>query len=159
MRRQRTDSTAAAVQAVRDARLQPQWPVETVDRMSRAEDQERADVIFRQITTSRAASDFRDHDLTFAAQLAVVEVDIAKLQAQIDREGYTALGGKSGSTVIKNPLLDAQQHLVNRQIQLARALGLVGAGTDLRQVRNAAKAAAEARALDEVHPGERSLLA
>ncbi len=163
MRRQRTDSTTTAVQAMRDARHRPQWPVETVDRMLRPEDQERASTIYAQIMSSRAPPDWRQHDAILAAQLAIVEVDLTKLQAQIDCEGYTALGGKNGTTTIKNPALDAQQHLVNRQIQLARALGLVGVGTDLRQVRNAAKVADAARALEEnellAKPVERSLLA
>ena len=145
MRRQRNDNTESGIAAFKAARDPMVWPAETVDRMSRAEDQERAEVIFRAIMTSRAPADFRQHDHVLAAQLAVVEVDIAKLQAQIDLEGYTVAGGKNGTATVKHPALDPQQFLVNRQIQLARALGLVGVGIDLRTVKNGAKLVNDAR--------------
>ena len=128
--------------------------------MKRLEDQERADVIFRQIMSSRAPADFRAHDRTLAAMLAVTEVGIAILQAQIDNEGFITLGGKNGTTQIKHPALDAQQFLVNRQIQLCRALGLVGVGVDLRTVKNNAKVVSEARmVLERDNDDSLSLLA
>ena len=99
--------------------------------------------------SSRPPADFRAHDRTLAAMLAVTEVGIATLQAQIDNEGFITFGGKSGTTQIKHPALDAQQFLVNRQIQLCRALGLVGVGLDLRTVRNNAKTVDEARKVIE----------
>jgi len=156
-RRARTDSTAAAVEAFKAAGRRETWPETEVDRMSRPEDQERADAIFARILTARASKDFREHDLILAAQLAVTEVDLAKVQSQLDRFGYmTTNAGKNGNRLSRSPLVDVWQALTNRQIQLIRSLGLSGVGTDLRQVNNAAKLERDAR---EISNPSNSLLA
>ena len=142
-RRTRTDSTASAAAAFQSAKNPAEfdWPDDTVTPMADAEKQAHAMRIARQIWSSRAPADWRDFDRTQIAQLAITTVDLDELQTQISAEGYvtTKSNAKGNPTIARNPLLDPIVQLQNRQITLARALGLTGSQLDGRTLANAAR--------------------
>lgn len=148
-RRPRTDSAAAAVRAFATAKERLEWPELEVTRMTNPEDDQRAQAIFSKISTSRAPEDWRQHDAVLIAQLAVVQVSLDQAMVELTTNGWTALGGKTGLTPVRSPMLDVAQHLSSRALALSRALGITGDPIDGRTVAKNAKTLNAARAIAE----------
>ncbi len=108
-RRNRSDSTAAAIRAVQAVALGPLQPPDHVSLRD-------GDLPFWNcIVTARARDTWTAIDLTTAANLARTQADIERLQKQLDTEGYM-LGDKV------NPLALMVETLTKRTVSLARAL-------------------------------------
>ena len=95
--------------------------------------------LYRWVLRTRAASDWGP-DATLAAEYAQTCVRLADYQRQLDRDGPTidALGSKGQVVQKRHPCLDAITSLGNRQIALARTLGLTGLPSSKASVKNQA---------------------
>ena len=95
--------------------------------------------LYRWVLGTRAASDWGP-DATLAAEYAMACIRLADYQRQLDRDGPTVKGvGSKGQPVDKrHPCLDAITSLGNRQIALARTLGLTGLPSSKKSVANQA---------------------
>lgn len=61
-------------------------------------------------------------DLRHAANLARVWYDIDVLNKDIEREGYTIYGGKSGKTLVQNPSILLRESLLRQSVTLSTKL-------------------------------------
>ena len=146
-RRHRTDGLAGQMAAFQEAAAASEitWP-RTVPRLPDADDQAAADLVFSEILRARPASEWKKwpFDLAQAARLASTTAEIDKIRLQLNREGMVCLGGKSGTTVVVNPLVSIQSSLVAIANQLSRSLHLTLSvkGVEAAQNRTAAAAGA-----------------
>lgn len=109
VRRPRSDSAKAAVQAAQNAALRPLEPPAYVT--LRPQDKP----FWEAIMKARARHTWDDADLVTAATLARAQADILELQAQVDAEGYV-VDGKI------NPAAQMIETLAKRVTSLSRLL-------------------------------------
>ncbi len=123
------------------------WP-HTVPRLPDADDQSAADNVFGEILRARPASEWKKwpYDLAQAARLASTTAELDKIRLQLNREGMTSFGGKSGTTVVVNPLVSVQSSLVSIANQLSRSLHLTLSVKGVQSAQNRTGAAAGAGA-------------
>ena len=145
-RRQRSDSTSAAVKAFTDTKVTHSWPSE-ISRLSDPDDQRKADSLFQKILLARAVLDWRECDLPVAAQLATATVLADRLLTEVERDGFTIASPKNPAIRLRNPALDGLQMIGARQLSLTRMLGLSGPPADARTIGKNSRTAANARAL------------
>lgn len=132
------------------------WP-ETVTRMCREIDQAKAEVIFADILRHRPASEWLrfKHDLSQAARLSAVMVSMDTIRAELDRDGYISMGGKSGSTPVVNPAMSVLSSLQAISTQISRALHISLGQKDAENLAHRTKASADAaETLDGVNGGK-----
>lgn len=108
---------------------------------------------FRMVVAQRHA--WNDLDLLLACHLAEALSDLREYKDELDRIGPTVLGGKSGNTVIKNPMFDIVENTTRRVTLLTQKLQVHAQATmgDPRNSRTKNKAkqdyASAFNALDE----------
>lgn len=113
MRRKRSDSAEAAIEAMADASAMVEPPVHLRLR-------ERDLPFWTGIVRARAREDWTDIDLAHAGNLARCMADIERIQAEIDVEGDTLTNDRG--TVVMNPKHSLLETLSRRSIALCRAL-------------------------------------
>jgi hypothetical protein len=137
MRRPRSDSISASLAAHRAQRdgVPITWPTDAVTPLPNPADAERAMLIFERILSARAPEDHRDFDAVLAASLANCSIELDKLNSLVARAGWVVGGaGRNGDKITRSPLLDPITHLTQRQLALARSLGLSGLPTDAKVI-------------------------
>lgn len=93
--------------------------------------QSNADVIlWEQVTSTRAAEDWREVDLLLVAKFVGIERDIRRYQIDLDGEGPVVFTLKG--TPVANPLFGIIDTLQRQLINIIRALNLTRTGTDSR---------------------------
>jgi len=145
-RRIRTDSIQGATEAFQSASQVIPWPAD-IPRSVDPADAAREQVFFGHILTERQHDDWTPLALATAARCAGAMAMSVKLQAQIDCEGPTVLGGKRGDVKVVNPAMNGYQMLQSSIVQLLRQLGLASPTVDKRQLANAAAAERAAKSV------------
>ena len=136
-KRNRSDSTAAAVRAAQAVALGPLDPPAHV--ALRKGDRPFWDAI----VTSRARDTWTLIDLCTAGNLARAQADVERLQSTLDKDGYVLDDGKT------NPVAALVETLTRRSVALSRALHVhaqatVGRSADgIKALANEKAAAAE----------------
>lgn len=113
MRRKRSDSAEAAIEAMVDASA-------TVEPPAHLRLRDRDLPFWTGIVRARAREDWTDIDLAHAGNLARCMADIERVQAEIDFEGDTLTNDRG--TVVMNPKHSLLETLSRRSIALCRAL-------------------------------------
>ena len=113
MRRKRSDSAAAAVEAMRAA-------VDVIAPPAHLNLRERDLPFWAGVVRARAREDWTDIDLAHAGNLARCMADIERIQAEIDVEGDTLTNDRG--TVVMNPKHSLLETLSRRSIALCRSL-------------------------------------
>lgn len=113
MRRKRSDSAEAAVEALQSAEQTIQPPAHLRLR-------ERDLPFWVGIVRARASEEWTDVDLAHAGNLARCMADIERIQAEIDAEGDTLTNDRG--TVVMNPKHSLLETLSRRSIALCRSL-------------------------------------
>ncbi len=113
MKRKRSDSAAAAVEAMRAA-------VDVIAPPGHLNMRERDLPFWAGIVRARAREDWTDIDLAHAGNLARCMADIERIQAEIDAEGDTLTNDRG--TVVMNPKHSLLETLSRRSIALCRSL-------------------------------------
>lgn len=113
MKRKRSDSAAAAVEAMRAA-------VDVIAPPAHLNMRERDLPFWAGIVRARAREDWTDIDLAHAGNLARCMADIERIQAEIDVEGDTLTNDRG--TVVMNPKHSLLETLSRRSIALCRSL-------------------------------------
>ena len=116
MKYDRVDS----VKAMQNAMKHHPWP----DEISQHRDHELAMKIYRKYQRNKPFDAWFDGDLLDLAELTKITLEIDEVGEEIDKDGYVVLGGKSGNTPIKNPLLDVRLSLLSAKGNIARRLNL-----------------------------------
>ncbi len=140
MKRQRSDSIAAAVRAMTAVQLGPLDPPPYVN--LRAGDRPHWDGIIR----ARPRDTWTETDLVSAANLARARADVERLQQEIDAEGDVLVNERG--TPVMNPKHSLLEVLSRRSLALSRALH-VHAEATVGNSRDSAKSAAAERAAAE----------
>ena len=144
-RRTRTDTIQGATEAFQSASQVIEWPAD-IPRSLASADAARELVFFNIILTERQHDDWTPLALVTAARCAGAMALSVRLQAQIDSEGPTLLGGKNGDVRVVNPAMTGFQMLQSSIVQLLRQLGLASPTVDKRQLANSAAAERAAKA-------------
>ncbi len=113
MKRKRSDSAAAAVEAMRAA-------VDVIAPPAHLNLRERDLPFWAGVVRARAREDWTDIDLAHAGNLARCMADIERIQAEIDVEGDTLTNDRG--TVVMNPKHSLLETLSRRSIALCRSL-------------------------------------
>lgn len=113
MKRKRSDSAAAAVEAMRAA-------VDVIAPPAHLNLRERDLPFWSGVVRARAREDWTDIDLAHAGNLARCMADIERIQAEIDIEGDTLTNDRG--TVVMNPKHSLLETLSRRSIALCRSL-------------------------------------
>ena len=92
-------------------------------------------VMWRQITDTRCAKDWRELDLMLVAKAVRLEADIRKHQEMLDKTG--PLLKTDRGTPIPNPMIQVIETLQRSQLTIIRGLGILQTETDPR-TKNAA---------------------
>lgn len=141
MKRQRSDSAAAAIQAAKDAAS----PLPEVPSHVRLRDDDHT--FWVDIVKARARSEWTQADLVVAAQLARCMADIEAESITLDDEG-SVLTNERGTKVM-NPRHAILEQLSRRQMALMRSLRIAGVATgdtrDLEKARKLQRQAEEAK--------------
>ena len=128
-RRQRSDSTTAAVKMTQQALAKPgfPWP-QAWDLPSDEDKARRAQLIADDIYAVRPREEWTAAECNIIAELAIVSADLAVIQNLLSESNYLVKReGKGGRMVAtRSPLLDPAQHLSTRKLALTRSLGLTG---------------------------------
>ena len=90
-------------------------------------------------TRARIVEDWMPSDLIILAHVVKTEIDIRKLTAQRDDEGFVVLNEK-GTTQIENPLNRVLDTLTRQQMARIRSLSLTAGAVGTAENRQAAKA-------------------
>jgi hypothetical protein len=113
-KRNRSDSTAAAVTASQAAALGPLQPPAHVSLRP-------GDLPFwNAIMQARARDTWTEPDLATAATMARAQADIERLQAELDTEGFTITNNKGN--VLVNPKHKLLETLTRRVVSMSRVL-------------------------------------
>lgn len=113
MRRKRSDSAEAAIEAMSGAGA-------TVEPPPHLRLRDRDLPFWAGIVRARAREDWTEIDLAHAGNLARCMADIERIQAEIDGEGDTLVNDRG--TVVMNPKHSLLETLSRRSIALCRAL-------------------------------------
>ncbi len=113
MKRKRSDSAAAAVEAMRAA-------VDVIAPPAHLNLRERDLPFWAGVVRARAREDWTDIDLAHAGNLARCMADIERIQTEIDIEGDTLTNDRG--TVVMNPKHSLLETLSRRSIALCRSL-------------------------------------
>ncbi len=116
----RTNQTQQQLRSAQNADRLHDWPT------SAGECSEQSWQVYASNQGYRAFDDWLPGDLFDLARLSRMQVDAIDLQNRLDDEGYIVKGGKSGITLIENPVGRALGTLNGTINSLARRLGLTG---------------------------------
>jgi len=137
-RRHKSNSISTAIEA---GGLQRPvlWPG-SVASLGRKTEREKAFEIFRMIIGTRSRADWRSTDIHLVAQVSNISVSADKCFHKISRANFQIKRvNRSGTTMIKHPLVGVWDQLVSRQMIILQKLGLTGLPTTAQTVRNHAK--------------------
>lgn len=152
MKRQRSDSAAAAIQAAKDAAS----PLPEVPAHVRLRDDDHT--FWVDIVKARARSEWTQADLVVAAQLARCMADIEAESITLDDEG-SVLTNERGTKVM-NPRHAILEQLSRRQMALMRSLRIAGVATgDTRDLEKARKLQRQAEEVQKEITADDDLLA
>jgi hypothetical protein len=118
LRKLRTDSISAAIDAMQDAAS----PLPNVPEHCTLRKEDLA--FWRSVVASRARSEWSDNDLVVAAQLARCQADIEVEQKELDNEGTVLLNARG--TKVANARVAILENLARREMALMRALRMAG---------------------------------
>jgi hypothetical protein len=117
-RQARSDSAAAAIAAAKAAASPELRPPAHVQLTASAEP------YFADIVRARARSEWNEHQLTIAAQMAECMAEQEEVRAEIALDGRV-LKNERG-TLVANPLVGISEALARRQMALGRSLQMIG---------------------------------
>lgn len=117
-RQHRSDSAAAAIDAAKAAAKPALRPPAHVQLSADAEP------YFADIVRARARSEWNEHQLTIAAQMAECMAEQEEVRAAIALEGWTVMNAKG--TTVANPMVSIGEQLARRQMALGRSLQMTG---------------------------------
>lgn len=152
MKRQRSDSAAAAIQAAKDAAS----PLPDVPSHVRVREKDQP--FWVDIVKARARSEWTQADLVVAAQLARCMSDIEAESALLDGEG-SVIENQRGTPVM-NPRHAVLEQLARREMALMRSLRIAGVATgDTRDLEKARKLQRQAEEVQKEITADDDLLA
>lgn len=102
-------------------------------------------VIWKQFTSTRARSDWRDFDLLLVAKMVRAEADIRKHQEMLDKVGPLIKTEKG--TPIANPLVSIIDSLQRQQLAIIRSMSLNQTESDPRTLNAGGKKQQEYKSL------------
>lgn len=142
MRKQRSDSAAAALKAMLNAAKDDTAPPAHIKL------REGDDVFWYGIVRARARDEWTEADLVVAGQLARCQHDIEKEQQALDAES-TVIANERGTMVV-NPRVSVLEQFARREMALMRTLRMGGrVAGDSRDLQNARKTERQSRKLKE----------
>lgn len=150
----------SALDAMQAAMKDHPWP----DEIALPVDHEKCISIYRKVVQNRAHDSWFPADLLEVARYCRLLCDTEEVYAELVDEGWTALGGKSGNSVIENPLIRVHSNLSSQLNMIARRLNLA---TSYRESDNksretmdnrAGKEKEARKARDEVEAKDESLI-
>ena len=144
-RRSRTGSIQSDIAAHQTASKVVAWPTGVVTPFSEPARQARAQAVFDSIIAARSHEDWRLIDVLAAARLALLQILLDETDTELAATGMLVLGGKTGTTEITNPRLNASQMLQTRAVTLSRQLSQFGLASEKRELTRRANAATEAK--------------
>lgn len=152
MKKQRSDSAAAAIQAAKDAAS----PLPDVPAHVRLRDGDKS--FWVSIVKARARSEWTEADLAVAAQLSRCMADIESESLTLDDEGSVIQNDRG--TKVMNPRHAILEQLSRRQMALMRSLRIAGVATgDTRDLEKSRKLQRQAEAVRDEVTADDDLLA
>ena len=152
-RKKRSDSVAAAIDAMADAVR----PLPTVPACVRVRDDDRP--FLNSILSSRLVSEWSESDIMVAAQLARTQADIETESLLLEFEGSVVENDRG--TNVMNARHTVLEQLTRRSMAMLKALGMLGvvAKGDKRDIAKAREIGRNAKALKKELQDEAELLA
>lgn len=96
------------------------WP----DEIDLPVSSDRALTIFTKSLQNRAYGDWASGDIIAVAQYAKLTAASETIFAEIEREGWTVLGGRNGDTPVTNPKVAVYNNLLNASGSIAKRINL-----------------------------------
>ena len=156
----KTDSTAGALQAHRDAKGYGvfDWDKSNVDRIEDDEAAEKAQAFADGIWAHRVAYDWGPNDRALIAELSNCQAELNRLNKELRASNYLLEkeGSKGQPILTRHPLMDAQTYLAGRVTAITKMLNVAKAPSDSRSIENRRKVASDAAGDRTVQPIKRT---
>ena len=141
-----------------DSRKVHPWP-DVVALPADPEEREIAEQTFINMCRERDYASWSPWQLQQAAQMSITVAKYEVAMRTLDREGLTALGGRNGTTVVRNPMIDVCATLKGLVSQQQTKIGLAMSQIDKTTSRSKGEAEREARSRIDKNDSSDGLLA